>query len=119
MWQLAAVIFHSVTSSTRCLKKKKAIITSSTYAPPLQPRTASKDAVAVLGLKNILTTYAKCCKPAPGDEIVGYITRGRGATIHRQDCPNMLRMKDRERIVKVTWGEPQNYIPGGDSDQSV
>lgn len=79
--------------------------------PSLAPKLENKNAVAVLGLKNILTTYAKCCKPAPGDEIVGYITRGRGATIHRQDCPNILRMKDRERIVKVTWGEPQNTFP--------
>ena len=79
--------------------------------PSLVPKEAGKDAVAVLGLKNILTTYARCCKPAPGDEIVGYITRGRGATIHRQDCPNILRMKDRERIVRVSWGEPQNTFP--------
>jgi GTP pyrophosphokinase len=79
--------------------------------PSVAPKEIGKNAVAVLGLKNILTTYAKCCKPAPGDEIVGYITRGRGATIHRQDCPNILRMKDRERIVKVTWGEPQNTFP--------
>ncbi len=54
---------------------------------------------------------ARCCNPAPGDEIVGYITRGRGATIHRQDCPNILRMNDRERIVKVSWGEPQKTYP--------
>jgi GTP pyrophosphokinase len=79
--------------------------------PSVTPKAGEENAVAVLGLKNILTTYAKCCKPAPGDEIVGYITRGRGATIHRQDCPNMLRMKDRDRIVKVTWGEPQNTFP--------
>ncbi len=79
--------------------------------PSLAPPEENKNAVAVLGLKNLLTTYAKCCKPAPGDEIVGYITRGRGATIHRQDCPNMLRMKDRERIVKVAWGEPRNTFP--------
>jgi GTP pyrophosphokinase len=79
--------------------------------PSTAPSEENKNAVAVLGLKNLLTTYAKCCKPAPGDEIVGYITRGRGATIHRQDCPNMLRMKDRERIVKVAWGEPRNTFP--------
>lgn len=79
--------------------------------PTLPQKSANNNAVAVLGLKNILTVYAKCCKPAPGDEIVGYITRGRGATIHRQDCPNMLRMKDRERVVKVSWGEPQNTFP--------
>ncbi len=69
------------------------------------------NAVSVLGLKNILTTYAKCCKPVPGDDIIGYITRGRGATVHRQDCPNMLRIKDRDRLVRVAWGEPQLTFP--------
>ena len=70
-----------------------------------------ENAVSVLGLKGILSTLAKCCHPAPGDEIIGYITRGRGATIHRLDCPNVLRMKDRERIVKVSWGEPKRTFP--------
>ncbi len=65
----------------------------------------------VLGLKGLLTSFARCCNPAPGDPIVGYITRGRGATIHREDCPNILRMHDRERIVKVSWGEPQLTFP--------
>jgi GTP pyrophosphokinase len=69
------------------------------------------DSVSVLGLKGILTNIARCCNPAPGDEIIGYITRGRGATIHRKDCPNILRMKDRERIVKVNWGEPKRTFP--------
>jgi GTP diphosphokinase / guanosine-3',5'-bis(diphosphate) 3'-diphosphatase len=84
---------------------------------PLFPiRTDSVDrkdskSVNVLGLKGLLTNYAKCCNPAPGDDIVGYITRGRGATIHRKDCPNILRMKDRDRIVKVTWGEARRTFP--------
>jgi len=69
------------------------------------------NAVKVLGLKGILSTYAKCCNPVPGDEIVGYITRGRGATIHRSDCPNILRAKDHERIVRVSWGEPKQTFP--------
>ena len=69
------------------------------------------DSVNVLGLKGLLTNYAKCCNPAPGDEIVGYITRGRGATIHRKDCPNILRTKDKERIVKVSWGEARRTFP--------
>ena len=70
-------------------------------------------AVTVVGLKGILTNIAKCCNPVPGDEIVGYITRGRGATIHRKDCPNILRMQehDKERIVKVSWGQPQRTYP--------
>jgi GTP pyrophosphokinase len=79
--------------------------------PSTQPMDVGENAVTVLGLRNILTTFARCCNPVPGDEIVGYITRGRGATIHRQDCPNILRMKDRDRIVKVSWGEPQNTFP--------
>ncbi|MEK6220678.1 MAG: bifunctional (p)ppGpp synthetase/guanosine-3',5'-bis(diphosphate) 3'-pyrophosphohydrolase, partial [Chloroflexota bacterium] len=69
------------------------------------------DSIAVLGLKGLLTTLAKCCKPAPGDGIVGYITRGRGATVHREDCPNILRIKDRERLAKVSWGEPKVTFP--------
>lgn len=80
---------------------------------PLAPREAKKtsNGVSVLGLKGLLTNMARCCNPAPGDEIVGYITRGRGATIHRQDCPNMLRIKDRERMIKVSWGEPNQVYP--------
>lgn len=69
------------------------------------------DAVSVLGLKGILTTIARCCNPAPGDDIIGYITRGRGATIHRKDCPNVLRVKDKERLVNVSWGEPKFTYP--------
>ena len=76
--------------------------------PEVKPKG---DSVSVLGLKGLLTAFARCCNPVPGDDIVGYITRGRGATIHRQDCPNILRMTDRERIVKVSWGEPQRTFP--------
>ena len=79
--------------------------------PSTQVKDITENAVSVLGLRNILTTFARCCNPVPGDAIVGYITRGRGATIHRQDCPNILRMTDRERIVKVSWGEPQHTFP--------
>ena len=80
---------------------------------PRAPAIERKDSesVNVLGLKGILTNIAKCCNPAPGDDIIGYITRGRGATIHRRDCPNVLRMKDHERIVKVSWGEPKRTFP--------
>ena len=68
-------------------------------------------AVSVLGLRGLLTNFGKCCKPVPGDEIVGYITRGRGATIHRKDCPNVLRVKDKERLVQVSWGEAKATYP--------
>jgi GTP diphosphokinase / guanosine-3',5'-bis(diphosphate) 3'-diphosphatase len=75
------------------------------------PGIQSHDTISVVGLKGLLTTMARCCNPVPGDEIVGYITRGRGATIHRQDCPNILRLNERERLVRVTWGEPKRTYP--------
>jgi len=72
---------------------------------PAQGKKSSTDAVEVVGLKGLLSSMARCCNPMPGDQIVGYITRGRGATIHRQDCPNILRRKDTERLLQVGWGK--------------
>mgnify|MGYP005850335877 CR=1 FL=1 len=71
-------------------------------APTLPAISASE--VTVTGVGNLLTTLAKCCNPLPGDDIVGYITRGRGVTIHRRDCPNILARTDRERLIQVDWG---------------
>jgi guanosine-3',5'-bis(diphosphate) 3'-pyrophosphohydrolase len=78
--------------------------------PPTSEQSSS-DAVTVLGLKDLLTNFAKCCNPTPGDEIIGYITRGRGATVHRMDCPNIMRIRDRERLIKVSWGEKVRTYP--------
>jgi len=78
--------------------------------PPSSDAVPS-EAVTVLGLKGLLTSMGRCCNPTPGDEIIGYITRGHGATIHRQDCPNILRIQDRERLVKVSWGENVRTYP--------
>ncbi len=74
-------------------------------AKPARP-IETGDEVTIMGLKGMLIHRAKCCNPAPGDPIVGYITRGRGATIHRQDCPNILRVQDKGRLVQVSWGVP-------------
>ncbi len=67
--------------------------------------------VSILGLSGLLTNIARCCRPVPGDPIVGYITRGRGATIHRRDCPNVLRIRDKERLVQVSWGQARETYP--------
>ncbi|MEJ2059074.1 MAG: GTP diphosphokinase [Gammaproteobacteria bacterium] len=62
--------------------------------------------VQVRGVGNLLVQFARCCKPVPGDPIVGFITRGKGVTIHRQDCPNILKMPEekRNRLIEVDWG---------------
>ena len=66
----------------------------------------SQAGILVEGVGNLLTNMAKCCKPVPPDPIVGYVTRGRGVTIHRRDCASMLRLSDerRDRLVNAQWG---------------
>ena len=84
------------------------------FAPQVEGRPAavhSAEEVQVLGLSGLLTKLGLCCNPMPGDPIIGYVTRGRGATIHRKDCPNVLRMKDKERLVSVSWGQAKRTIP--------
>ncbi|MBW4435583.1 MAG: bifunctional (p)ppGpp synthetase/guanosine-3',5'-bis(diphosphate) 3'-pyrophosphohydrolase [Pleurocapsa minor GSE-CHR-MK-17-07R] len=60
--------------------------------------------VSILGTSGMLITLAKCCRPVPPEEIVGYVTRGRGVTVHRSDCPNINA--EPERIIPVEWGRP-------------
>jgi GTP pyrophosphokinase len=74
---------------------------------PRVPGVAPKPSgVTIQGIGNLLTRMAKCCNPLPGDPIVGFITRGQGVTIHRQDCANALRHHDEhdERLIEVNWG---------------
>jgi GTP pyrophosphokinase len=78
-------------------------------APALQaPRAPKrdKDAVVIEGVGNLLTSLARCCQPLPGDAIVGYITRGKGVSIHRADCASFgrLRARDPGRAIEVEWG---------------
>ena len=70
--------------------------------------------VIIEGVGNLLTNMARCCSPAPGDPIVGYITQGAGVSIHRRDCKNILKMPDvrRVRLINVEWGgEPHELYP--------
>ncbi len=70
--------------------------------------SATPEGFNILGVGNLLTSTARCCHPVPNDPIVGYITRGRGVTIHRRDCGNILRMEgeDLKRLIEVEWGVP-------------
>jgi GTP pyrophosphokinase len=79
--------------------------------PAIPTSIGTSDSVMVMGLKGIATSTAHCCNPMPGDEIIGYITRGRGVTIHRSDCPNVLRVIEKERLIKVSWGTATETFP--------
>ncbi|RQO33202.1 GTP pyrophosphokinase [Herminiimonas sp. KBW02] len=70
----------------------------------------AKSGVLVVGTDGLMTQLAKCCKPAPPDEIVGFITRGKGVSIHRADCKNFVEMRNKapERIIQTAWGRPES-----------
>ena len=65
----------------------------------------SKSGIIVKGIDDMAVRFSKCCNPVPGDEIVGYVTRGRGVTIHRTDCINMMNLPeiDRARLIDADW----------------
>ncbi|MEG0376922.1 MAG: RelA/SpoT AH/RIS domain-containing protein, partial [Eubacterium sp.] len=65
----------------------------------------STSSIIVAGHNEIDVRFSKCCNPVPGDKIVGYITMGRGISVHRTDCPNVLEMTDPSRIVEVEWNK--------------
>lgn len=69
-------------------------------------RPAQADNITISGVGNLLTQLAKCCHPLPGDAIIGYITQGRGVSIHRKDCANIFQFEENhaERLVQVEWG---------------
>jgi GTP pyrophosphokinase len=76
---------------------------------PLRKSRAESGGVLVVGVESLLTSLARCCRPAPPDAIGGYVTRGKGVAIHRADCSNFRQMARRtpERVIAVTWGEPR------------
>ena len=70
-------------------------------------RAKGRDDVIIEGVGNLMTTMAKCCHPVPGDPVAGYVTQGRGVTIHREDCGQVVhwRAENSPRLLKVNWGE--------------
>jgi len=77
---------------------------------PLPPVSTVED-IQVQGTGGLLTHLARCCHPLPGDDIIGYVTRGRGVTVHRHECPNILRLNDQERLIEVSWGTHPQTAP--------
>ena len=76
--------------------------------PAVPTRAGGEQGIVVEGLDNCLVKFSKCCTPVPGDEIVGFITRGYGVSVHRRDCPNAAperrRPEEAGRWIKVSWG---------------
>jgi GTP pyrophosphokinase len=91
----------------KLLQPKEKQLSLRLSTPKLRETNSSgKDDVRIKGVGKLLTSIAKCCQPMPGDAITGYITIGRGVSIHRQDCMNLLQLEDMEpnRIIEVSWG---------------
>ena len=107
---LAALGYGGITAHQVALKlaaqEEKPKEVAAVTPPKLAP-----SAVQVLGVGDLVTNLAQCCHPVPGDKIIGYITRSRGVTIHRQDCHNVVHEDERERLVPVEWGQTDSLYP--------
>ena len=68
-------------------------------------KTHSSSGVLVRGEEGLVVHLAKCCNPVPGDKIVGFVTRGRGVSVHCADCPNAINFSDKDRMIDVSWEE--------------
>ncbi len=71
-----------------------------------------KDEVVIQGVGNLLSQFGKCCKPLPGDKVIGFITQGSGVTVHKQDCNNILSLPDEKqaRLIEVEWGSSTGAV---------
>jgi guanosine-3',5'-bis(diphosphate) 3'-pyrophosphohydrolase len=103
---LAAIGYGAVSPqqiTTRLVEtRERDVLTPPTSAPASNPVTPN---LQVMGVGDLYTRLANCCKPVYGDNIVGYVTRGRGITVHRDDCPNMRNVDEDGRKVQVSWGD--------------
>jgi len=73
------------------------------------PKKKSPDkGIQVKEMDDILVRVAQCCNPVPGDDIIGYITRGRGVSVHRSDCPNLKSLDNEDRFIEVRWNNQRS-----------
>ncbi len=100
------------TVGTKLLEAERAKSASEEEAPlvtrPLRKVPETK--LTIKGVGNLLQHLARCCSPLPGDDVIGFITRGRGITIHRRDCKNVLEIGERERLIAIDWNQTDQAV---------
>ncbi|MGB9813070.1 MAG: RelA/SpoT family protein [Thermovenabulum sp.] len=95
--------FQKILDEYKKTIKSEKLVIEDKVVQKSKKQVVSKEAVKVEGIDNILVKFSRCCNPVPGDKIVGYITRGRGVSIHRYDCPNVQNNLYKERLIEVKW----------------
>ena len=99
------ITVHQIAMKLSAQQGQPRVVTEATSPKP------PVSTVKVLGVGDLLTQLAQCCHPMPGDTIIGYVTRSRGVTIHRQNCYNVNREDEEERMVPVEWGQTDSLYP--------
>jgi len=107
---LAAIGYGGITTHQIAVKLAAQQEQPRAAAEVAPPKPTASD-IKVLGVGDMLTQLARCCRPVPGDKIIGYVTRSRGVTIHRQDCYNILHEDEKERLINVEWGQSDALYP--------
>jgi len=110
---LAAIGFGDVGGSTvaarlqRRLEPEKVPVPEPPTEPAPRKRRRAAAGVSVDGIGGVMSQPARCCKPVPGDPVLGYVTRGRGIMIHHRECPNVRNSREPERFIEIDWGGDQ------------
>jgi GTP pyrophosphokinase len=108
---IAAVGNGNISSHTIVLKLAAQEEETEDVIETAAPLKMSSAGVQVLGVGDLMTSIAQCCNPVPGDKIIGYVTRSRGVSIHRQDCHNIVNEDEKERLIPVEWGQSDLLYP--------
>jgi len=107
---LAAIGYGGITTRHIVLKlaaqqePPEVIAEATAHKPPTS-------AIRVLGVGDMLINLAQCCHPVPGDKIIGYVTRSRGVTVHREDCYSVIHEDEKDRLIPVEWGQTDSVYP--------
>ena len=108
--RLSQVVHHA----QRQVEPREQVDHQLSLLPTSPTKAVEGDDIFIHGVGKLMSTLAPCCHPVPGDPIVGYITQGRGISIHKADCSNLLNLKRNQakRITEVSWGhKPENLYP--------